>query len=99
MKKEQIPGIIDALLEANAQKRGGIEWINQDDNGLDVHGPDGVEGWFNDSKFNIAVQPFDPATVRKVVELFWLIERFQSNNLDKHDHLAMISFVELLKED
>lgn len=96
LKTDQIPNITKALISAGAFKLDGLEWVYDDDDGETVKGPDGKEGWFNNSNFAHAVDKFDPATVRAVVEFFWMIGRMQKNDLDERDLVAITKMIPLV---
>jgi hypothetical protein len=93
---DQIPDIVSALIAAGAMRRGGIEWVHQDDDDEDVKGPDGKSGWFNDGSLAHAVEDkFDPETIRQVVRFFWMIERLKESggHLESEDRESLKKMV------
>jgi hypothetical protein len=93
-----IPKIVKALIKVGAFHSDGIGWVDGDDDGKSVKGPDGQRGWFNDGRFAAAVKEFDPATIRQVVLFFWMVERLQSsNNIDHDDMENLKKIIPLLK--
>ena len=84
--------IFKALIDVGALKSG-VDWVDYDDDGRTVKGPDGQVGWFNSGRLSHAVKEFDAAEVRKVVDVLWLLERAKNNDLDKSDYQRLQKLV------
>lgn len=92
----EVKSIIQALIRAGAFKADGVEFVHENDDGDIVKGPDGKDGWFNNGSLSHAVSDFDAATVRSVCGLFWFMERFRNNDLDREDFDIAAKMIELI---